>query len=746
MKKSNILVACIVLALCFVYSGCSGVGGKGTESSASYLVTGKISLDGAAPVLNADELSSRTAVSDMQNPNFVSSDLSFLIAEDGNQSYTPLENVTFNVNTMTYSFICNKTGQYNILCYLWNQSYSGETSVTIGSDATRSYTADNLIIYPASRGTSISGKVCLEITDETGWVKSVTYKGTIIKKNPTSGDSNSFETGNTVSFNDGKAIIQLENVSPYTYEVTFTFNDEYGNDIYKCKEAVVVLSGFTTNTWYGAGAHLKNNSNGKTEFVITEDLINKFGTDVIEASQMAFYKYDYWASENYEYTYYLSDNVLTTLPGDFDIGLKDNSSFLPKFCYDRHGQIYLFSSDASGKKLSTKQNQYSITITDPVYAISIDRESNNLFLYCYKTGDNDTIARLYACETGYINHINTANTKYAILAFDDFENVVGSQIKYPKAFAVYNDVIYIPFIKTVSGAASLILVKKALTTEDYDDTLQASKVNITTSDLTTYNLFSGLPENCKPTITDIIYQDGNLYILVNDVSINKYWTDSLGSRSRGAVIRVNLFTNKMDVLGWTDEELDTSTAGTYCYTNYSNSIIYSNSEHTERFIIDGTKRLRFENGDEIPISSQYPELYVPDGGKNLSSTAFYGAQKFIAIKPKKLVISDDGVAFYTNDDGALAFRNVNRVVFVDLETFAITSCSEVPVSYAGGVNSDFSGDFIQDIREQNFLTDDISDFYYGSDDFDESLYKSNGGNITSNDLNQLYLYIYREDN
>ena len=487
MKKSNILVACIVLALCFVYSGCSGIGGKGTESSASYLVTGKISLDGAAPVLNADELSSRTAVSDMQNPNFVSSDLSFLIAEDGNQSYTPLENVTFNVNTMTYSFICNKTGQYNILCYLWNQSYSGETSVTIGSDATKSYTADNLIIYPASRGTSISGKVCLEITDETGWVKSVTYKGTILKKNPTSGDSNSFETGNTVSFNDGKAIIQLENVSPYTYEVTFTFNDEYGNDIYKCKEAVVVLSGFTTNTWYGAGAHLKNNSNGKTEFVITDSLIEKFGTDIVPNTQMAFYNYNY-GMYTYNYKYFFSDNVLTTVPDTPSLQLKMSygQNYNPNYCFDNDGKFYGFScfydNDLSRLIVTTDNpDGYSLSMLESsvsVNSINFDRKNDNLFIY---TSDSNAPI-VYSCEKNQLSNIAEAKKyKLSLNSLTDsyLKSHFGEEIK---IFTVYNNILYFPYIKVDSGSASFILIKKDLSTAAYDALENTYNISLSDSD------------------------------------------------------------------------------------------------------------------------------------------------------------------------------------------------------------------------------------------------------------------------
>ena len=50
--------------------------------------------------------------------------------------------------------------------------------------------------------------------------------------------------------------------------------------------------------------------------------------------------------------------------------------------------------------------------------------------------------------------------------------------------------------------------------------------------------------------------------------------------------------------------------------------------------------------------------------------SFYGPTRFIAVKPKKLVIADEGLTFYT-DDELLRYKNVNRVVYVDLENFAV---------------------------------------------------------------------------
>ena len=52
MKKTFVSGLFITLALCFVFTACSGIGEKNTESKDSYVASGKIELNGAAPAIN----------------------------------------------------------------------------------------------------------------------------------------------------------------------------------------------------------------------------------------------------------------------------------------------------------------------------------------------------------------------------------------------------------------------------------------------------------------------------------------------------------------------------------------------------------------------------------------------------------------------------------------------------------------------------------------------------------------------
>ena len=70
----------------------------------------------------------------------------------------------------------------------------------------------------------------------------------------------------------------------------------------------------------------------------------------------------------------------------------------------------------------------------------------------------------------------------------------------------------------------------------------------------------------------------------------------------------------------------------------------------------------------------FPDVYSVTDAENTDAEKFLSSpSKVVGIKPKKLVIADDGLAFYTEADGSLAYKNINRLVTIDLEEFVIES-------------------------------------------------------------------------
>lgn len=123
------------------------------------------------------------------------------------------------------------------------------------------------------------------------------------------------------------------------------------------------------------------------------------------------------------------------------------------------------------------------------------------------------------------------------------------------------------------------------------------------------------PGNC-PEFTDMRIIGGKLYLLIRHLSkIYNY------SYSTGCVVCVNLSDNVTTVSGWDDNKFKSET---YSYTHDNNT--------------------------------------------------FYGPDKIVAIKPKQIVIADDGVEHTSGNDG----KNKQRLVVFDLQENLITKTITSP--------------------------------------------------------------------
>lgn len=124
------------------------------------------------------------------------------------------------------------------------------------------------------------------------------------------------------------------------------------------------------------------------------------------------------------------------------------------------------------------------------------------------------------------------------------------------------------------------------------------------------------PGNC-PEFTDMRIIDGKLYLLIRHLSsIYDY------SYSTGCVVCVNLSDNVTNVYGWDDNKCTKTTSE------------------------DGVTAFSYKHNDYT----------------------FYGPDKIVAIKPKQIVIADDGVEHDSGYDG----KNKQRLVVFDLQNNSIT--------------------------------------------------------------------------
>ena len=158
-------------------------------------------------------------------------------------------------------------------------------------------------------------------------------------------------------------------------------------------------------------------------------------------------------------------------------------------------------------------------------------------------------------------------------------------------------------------------------------------------------------------ITDIvIHYDGYVYVLVSDreklngSAIN----DGDTVKSRGAILKISGTDSGFeveDILGWT------------------------NSARPIK-----SKKLNDENDPYDGVSEQIDSInaYIP--ALSESSKKFYGAERFVAIKPKELAIADCGANIilpdYKNKKNGNMFQH-DRVVTVNLYDFAISNVTEL---------------------------------------------------------------------
>lgn len=168
--------------------------------------------------------------------------------------------------------------------------------------------------------------------------------------------------------------------------------------------------------------------------------------------------------------------------------------------------------------------------------------------------------------------------------------------------------------------------------------------------ITNYNTHSSSFRyaNNPGTNMDIIAWEDKVYVLYNELG-TKYVTSNASTNgvSRGAVIEIDPATLSVShIIGWTDKP-----TGNFIYEKYDQNY--------------GTLR------------AKSPRL-CPDGKESMEG--FFGPQRIVGLKPKKLIIQDTGEFVYVEND-TIQGEKVNRIVEVNLETFSIDKVDQLDSIY-----------------------------------------------------------------
>lgn len=275
----------------------------------------------------------------------------------------------------------------------------------------------------------------------------------------------------------------------------------------------------------------------------------------------------------------------------------------------------------------------STSVKDPLY---FDDSTDCLWIGGYDSSSGELkLLQITEPSTNFISTISSATSLYST-------NFSVSGATYT-AFAIQGSDIYIAY--TNSGTSYL---QRGTITGSND-----SGFSITAKGTAQSTEQMGV----AGTINDIaILYDGYVYALVSDreklngSAIN----DGDTVKSRGAILKISGTDSGFeveDILGW---------------TNSARAI--------------KSKKLNDENNPYNGVSEQIDSInaYIP--ALSESSKKFYGAERFVAIKPKELAIADCGANIilpdYKNKKNGNMFQH-DRVVTVNLYDFAISNVTEL---------------------------------------------------------------------
>ncbi|MBR1723258.1 MAG: hypothetical protein IJ727_12410, partial [Treponema sp.] len=313
-----------------------------------------------------------------------------------------------------------------------------------------------------------------------------------------------------------------ENPSVGFHTYKFCFDDAVGNTLYTCREAVTVFCGLTTDSWVGNAPYFVQNEDGTARFVITEELLEKYDAEVVPDTKMMLYN-------NVDgYKYYLTDNAGQTITSDTHATVTTSSS-ANSFCFDGDGYYYVIAGkeeDVTYIK-SNKPDFGSETLGNTIVPdsmrlygdlgglLTVDRLTNKLYMF---DGSNSQIFQITK-DDGEYAYDGTNYIPAKTFSFSEDSN--REKINFEAVFTVYNGVAY--FASVSEGGGNLVIAKLE----------NAVAGDITGSKLVSLEL-GEMNLSSDATITDMLYQDGAVYMLLNDSSS---YNDESSTYSRGAVIK-----------------------------------------------------------------------------------------------------------------------------------------------------------------------------------------------------------------
>ena len=478
----------------------------------------------------------------------------------------------------------------------------------------------------------------------------------------------------------------------------------------KPKELTLKIGPFTVNPVISSNIVLKGTTNGYYQFSDIDNAKIISGTSTAAVSEVT----DSYTFDNEGNIYYIK----TTRQGSvgsytyyWTLYSKDNSYF------------------STGKDITPyTPGNGNRSYQDSTPQICIDRSDNSLYVIDRYTPKIIRYPDLSALTGSY----TTKNHQELILQGSGCYKSNNLKL----SFTVNKGFIYI--LEPLTDYVYSLVKAKVESTSD-DTVFNLKKIDQYTLNFKNYFGISNNPaetindipiEEPSVTISDIIYMDGYIYMTsyqMNAIKSNKpetvvEYTDSRtkGGYFRGALVRVDEDFTGAEICGFNSNAFSLADKYLYATKNESGELLYdSNTSPKQKVMFSANS---FGNSE-----------HTFHAALNDISDVFVAPRKIVAIKPKKLVILDSGIAFYTDDDNLLSFKTVNRLIEVDLLNFVIGNTNDdiggayIPenISKITIKKKDYSAEYCGDSVIENYSTLPYED-YASSLGITSSLYSATG--------------------
>lgn len=352
----------------------------------------------------------------------------------------------------------------------------------------------------------------------------------------------------------------------------------------------------------------------------------------------------YSATNDYNSLYNLTltdvKNISKGISSIYNFAYIDNETSHIDNCYGKEGTLWWITDS----EIYNSNNSESAVIQNLSHLRYIDFDAITNTLYATTIDANTSIYKITESTDGYIHEsFFVTESPITCITFNDgycytIEEAYDTDTETQYILKKYN----LSEIAPTTGQLTS-KVKTKLLTKITDDT-QNETITFTDLIFDNDNQIANTLKN--PLFSDIQVTEEGIFVLFNDCYLyDDTINDIAYSNSRGGIIKFN-----------SDLNLDSSFG--------SNGIFgWTNTKQTS-----SGKNI---SSDPYTIYSYMPKLF--DNESQISTEHFYGPRKFIAIKPKKLIFTDDGFRFYCDNDESTDGKPTNHVIEFDIETALFNS-------------------------------------------------------------------------